>query len=1146
MIRNEFMSFVHLHVHSQFSLLDGAIKFEELMDRCHRFGMKSVAITDHGNMFGIIKFYKIAINNGIKPIIGTEVYLTPKSMEVKQATKDNKEKLFHLTLLAENIEGYRNLCRLSSLSYLRGFYYKPRLDKDTLRKYSKGIIALSGCMNGEIAYYILQDKLDIAKAVLLEYLGIFSHNNFFLEVMNHNLTEEKKVFRVMMEFQKELSVEMVATNDCHYLEKDDAKAHDVLLAIQTGKDVKEEDRLKMPNNEFYFKSCEEMKEIFKDTPLAIRNSLKIADRCSVDFNTKTFHIPKYDLTGTGFKQSKEYLRALVYEGRDKRYGDNITEEINKRIEYELNIIYRMNFADYFLIVFDLIKFCRDNGIAVGPGRGSAAGSIVAYCLYITDLDPLKYNLLFERFLNPDRISMPDIDIDFEDERRDEATKYLIEKYGEDRVVKVATFQNLKARRAIKEVGRVMGVPFSEMNELTKLVPDELNITIEQAISRVPRLKELIESNEIQGSILQIAQKLEGLPGYPSTHPAGVVIGDDLLFDLIPLFKDSKREEITSQYEKDSLEEIGLLKMDILGLKNLSIIKHTLKYIKEKRDIDINWNEIGLEDKKTYELLSNGETAAVFQLESDGMRELLIRLKPETFTDIIALIALYRPGPLGGNVIEDFVLRKHGKKEIEYFHPSLEPILKETYGIILYQEQVMQIAGVLAGFSMSQADNLRKAMAKKIPDAMEKYRDEFTTRAQKNGISEDVAWNIFNLMENFASYGFNKSHSAVYAVIAFQTAYLKAHYPVEFMTAVLNNEIGEIENIGYYFKECTRMGISVLKPDVNTSESLFVADKNKIKFGLIAIKNIGRGFGVLIEEARGNKIFESLDDFFNRVNLQGVSKRVLESLVLAGAFDSLYKNRKSLFDSLEERLDIVQKTRQSKDDTQASIFESATEKPTITFPPLKKTDDWDEITKLKNEKEMLGFYLSGHPVNKYKEKYSNLYLKSIDEIYRNGSTGDWAVVLLEETISKKDRTGREMAIVSLSDESSKTEALVFSSLYSQIKKLLTINNILFFKLKYNKGDISKRMIVEDCINLENIEDNISRLGIKTDALDEQTSVRIKEVIENYKGKIPVNIKFLAEDKKYITIKTNKNVYYSQEIVNRLKSILKDAEIKWILI
>ncbi|MBU2461636.1 DNA polymerase III subunit alpha, partial [bacterium] len=798
--------FVHLHCHSEYSLLDGAIKVDELIKRASHLSMPSIALTDHGNLFGAIKFYQHCLSFGVKPIIGCEVYI---ANDIKKREKG----LFHATLLAKDMDGYKNLIKLVSISYTEGFYSKPRIDKDLLSCHKKGLIMLSGCIKGEISQLILSEQIDTARETMAWFSNLFGENNFYLELLDHGLSEEKRANPILIELGKKMGIGLVATNDIHYLEKEDAEAQDILLCIQTGKKQNEVKRLRFSSNEFYFRTEDEMRELFPAE--AIDNTTDIADRCHLELDFGKLHLPHLEMD----EDPNEMLKRLSLSGMRERYGDY--QKARERLEYELAMIKQMGYAGYFLIVCDVINYARKKGIPVGPGRGSCAGSIIAYTLSITDIDPLKYDLLFERFLNPDRVSLPDIDIDFCYRRRDEVLEYVAEKYGQDRVAQVITFGTMKALAVIRDVGRVLDISYSECDSLAKIVGKEPNITLSEALEKMPEFSYEYKDTPEKKHLIDIAMKLEGLVRHASTHAAGIVIGNQPLAEIVPLYVDQKEKKVATQYAKDSIEKIGLLKMDLLGLKNLTVIQETLELIKEKKNIEINIRKIPLDDKPTYQLLSKGGSIGVFQLESSGMQDLLKRLKPNIFEDIIAILALYRPGPLKSGMVTFFIETKHGLRKIEYPHSSLKHILEGTYGVIVYQEQVMQIAVTLAGFSMSAADELRRAMSKKQEEKMAKMRDMFISGCVKKGVKESVAVKVYELIAKFAEYGFNKSHSAAYALIAYQTAYLKANYPTEFMASLLTNELGVPDKIAQYISECEKMGLKVLPPDINTSGSKFV-------------------------------------------------------------------------------------------------------------------------------------------------------------------------------------------------------------------------------------------------------------------------------------------------------------------------------------
>jgi len=975
--------FVHLHVHSEYSLLDGASRIKDLVQKTVELEMPSIALTDHGVMYGVIDFYKLAKNAGIHPVIGCEVYVAPRRRFDKEAHIDDSP--YHLVLLAENEVGYKNLLKIVSNAYLDGFYYKPRADKELLAKHSEGLIGLSACLAGEIPKLILDKDYEKARQAAMEYREIFGKDNFFLEMMDHHMPEQQVVNEALRKLSSETGIPLVVTNDSHYIHRQDAQIHDILLCIQTGKTLQDENRLRFDGQEYYLKSASEMASLFPNDLAALRRTREIAERCQVEFDFSQMHLPQYQVP-EGYDLDS-YLRKLCEEGVVQRFSGNVPQEVRERLEHELRVIQQMGFSGYFLIVQDFVNWARRKGILVGPGRGSAAGSLVAYVLGITNINPLKYGLLFERFLNPDRITMPDIDIDFCYERREEVIDYVVSKYGKDHVAQIITFGTMMARAAIRDVGRVLNLPLSEVDKIAKLVPEELGVTLDKAL-QTPELKQLYDSDPEVKQLIDLARAIEGMPRHASTHAAGIVIAGEPLVNFLPLQRNG--DAVITQFPKETVEEIGLLKMDFLGLRTLTVIGDTLKIIESERKIKLDPDEFPLDDAKTYELLGSGETTGVFQLESTGMRHLLRNMKPQRFEDLIALVALYRPGPLGSGMVDDFISRKNGQTKVEYPYPTLEPILKETYGVILYQEQVMQISCELAGFSMAEADNMRRAMGKKKPEVLASMRNSFIEGAQKNNVNPRVAGEIFDLMEHFAGYGFNKSHSAAYALIAYQTAYLKAHYPVEFMAATLTSFRNNSDKVSYYIQECRRLKIDILPPDVNESLENFTVVGNSIRFGLAAVKNVGEGAVQAIIEARNQGgVFLSLDDFCQRVDLHQVNKRVIESLILCGAFDSLRVHRSQLMAIVDECIENAQAARRERDQQltgQISLLdmldEPVKEHNRITLPQIP---EYPKRVLLAREKEVLGFYVSGHPLEGYERILSRKTSTGIGELgrYRDG-------------------------------------------------------------------------------------------------------------------------------------------------------------------
>lgn len=1106
------MSFVHLHNHTEFSLLDGSSRIKAIVKRAKELAMPAIAITDHGNMYGIIDFYKECKNNGIKPLIGCEVYVAPRERTQRDPGFDSYQ--YHLVLLAQNQIGYQNLIALVSNAYLSGFYYKPRVDKKLLIEYSQGLVALSGCIAGEIPSLLLKGQKEAAYDAAKEYLNIFGRGNFYLELQNHGMEEERLVSREIITMSRELSIPLVATNDTHYVLKKNSKVHDILLCIQTAKTINDEKRLKFPTDEFYLKSYEEMELLFAEVPEALTNTLEIAEKCSVDFNFGDFHLPDYSIP-EGY-DAATYLKKLCYQGLGERYCE-VSQEITTRLEYELSIINKMNFPGYFLIVWDLVNYARQQKILVGPGRGSAAGSLVAYALKITNIDPLKYDLLFERFLNPERITMPDIDIDFCYERRGEVIEYLSTKYGQEHVAQIITFGTMAAKAAVRDVGRVLNMPLPEVDKVAKLIPNELGITLERAIEISNELKRLYVSDDNVRELLDIAKEVEGLHRHASTHAAGVVISKEEMTSYLPVQKANDSGVVTTQFPMGIVEEIGLLKMDILGLRTLTVIGHVVEIVMENRGIDINIDTISLEDKKTFEMLSRGESIGVFQLESDGMRAILKNLKPERFSDLIALVALYRPGPLGSGMVDDFVNSRHGEITVKYLHPKLEPILKDTYGVILYQEQVMRIASDLAGFSLGQADLLRRAMGKKKPEIIAKQKQVFIEGCIENTIKEKIAEEIFDLMAYFAGYGFNKSHSAAYALVAYQTAYLKANYPTEYMAALLSSIIGNNEKNIFYIEECQRLGIEILPPDVNESSVDFSVCSNKIRFGLAAIKNVGEGaIKGIIESRQNNGNFTSLIDFCCKVDSSCLNKRVLENLIKCGAFSSLKTPRSQLLAIMDKAVEIGQKNQNDLKSGQLSLFDVsggdfARE---IKIPPLEEFSQRDILAM---EKDTMGLYISGHPINEY---LANLRSQTSNNIEELTNTMEGSTVVIGGVISRIKRSvtkkGEAMAHVLLEDNTGSIECLIFPSILMHFTRLIQEDNVVKIEGRISCQNDEMKVIVDSIKAIE--KDSEQTLVIYLDKDHNQQGLEaLKKIFIKNSGDIPVYLEFAGIKKKIMVDK-----------------------------
>lgn len=1141
--------FIHLHVHTQYSLLDGACRLDNLIERCSRFNMPACAITDHGNMFGAIEFYERAVERGIKPIIGCEIYVSPQS-RFDKTTHGIKGASHHLVLLARNITGYKNLMEIVSLGYLEGFYYKPRVDKEVLARCSKGLIALSACLKGEVSHYLMSDQWESAVKAANEYAEIFGKDNFYLEIQDNHLEEQAKLNKNMIKLARETGLGLVATNDVHYLDATDSKAHDALLCIQTQSAVADTDRMKFHTDQLYFKSPEEMKKAFADVPEALANTVKIAEKCQLELDFKSIHLPHF-VTPSG-EDNDVFFRNLVEEGMKKRYGA-YGDDIKKRLEHEMKVIHDLGYVSYFLIVWDFINFARNKNIPVGPGRGSAAGSIVSYALGITDIDPLKYGLIFERFLNPSRVTMPDIDIDFCYERRPEVIQYVIDKYSKENVAQIITFGTMMAKGVLRDVGRVMGMPYIEVDKIAKLVPNDPKITLDRALDIEPQLGMSYDSDPIVHSLIDTSKRLEGLTRHASVHAAGVVISDKPLQQRIPLFKTTD-DQVTTGYAMKSLERIGMLKMDFLGLKTLTVIHQTLQIVKRSRGETIDIDTISLEDKKTYELLCRSETTGVFQLESGGMKDLLRRLKPDKFEDLIAILALYRPGPLESGMVEDYIKRKNKEIEVKYDHPSLEPLLRETYGVIVYQEQVMNIASVLSGFSMAEADNIRKVMSKKKPEAMAALKTKFVTGAEKNKVDRAVSAKVFDLIEYFAGYGFNKSHSAAYAMISFRTAYLKANYPVEFMAALLTSEKDNSDKIADYINECFRMKIGVLPPDINESFKDFTVVDNGIRFGMSAVKNVGVGAAEAIIEARiSDGKYESLHDFAAKIDTKGANKKVVESLIKCGAFDSIGIRRSQAMSILDKVLDQAGKTQKDKRSGQMSFFDDVHAETSFKGSNQEIPDipEWSEHELLAFEKEMIGFYITKHPLASY-EKLLNAY--SSCKISELAGLRDSQEILIGGLIKKVKITvtrkkAEKMAIVTLEDLNSSVEMLVFPTAYKKVSELVKEDNMVFVKGKISLKEESPKIMVDDIIMLEKVKEMFTKailVKFPTTGLQQETMVKVKNVIQKHKGNIPVYIDLVSPEGRKIRLSTDKDlmVQPTDELLGDMEEAVGAGNVKFI--
>lgn len=1108
-------SFVHLHVHTQFSLLDGANQIDPLVQQVRAFGQPAIAITDHGNMFGAVEFYRKAKDAGVKPIIGCEAYMAMGSRHAKKDSGLAHNDYYHLILLARNVTGYQNLIKLVSKGYLEGFYYKPRIDKELLRVHHDGIIALSGCLSGEIPYLIGRNDMAGAMAAAAEFQEIFGKDQFYLEVQANGLDHQRVANAGLIAIHKKLGIPLAGTNDCHYLKKEDARPHELMLCLQTGKTLSDPSRMKFDTDQLYVKSTEEIAPAFAEFPGAVSNTCRIADACELELALNRTHLPQYTVP-EGFKDREAYLEHLALAGLKERLQERPRTRpaaaYELRLREELMVICSMGFAGYFLIVWDIIRFARSRHIPVGPGRGSAAGSLVAYALRITDLDPLEYALLFERFLNPERISLPDIDMDFCMERRGEVINYVVEKYGSDHVAQIITFGTLGAKAAIRDVGRVLEMPYAEADKVAKLVPNQLNITLQEALDLEPRLRELVQTDAKVSELMTIARSLEGLARHASTHAAGVVISEGPLTDYVPLYKGAN-DEIVTQYSMGDIEKIGLVKFDFLGLKTLTMIRRAETLINEKRPdaAPLRIDRIPFDDEKTFALLSSGKTTGVFQLESSGMRDLLMGFRPDRFEDIIAIIALYRPGPM--DLIPDFIKRKQGKVPITYDMPELEPILKETYGVIVYQEQVMAIANKVAGFSLGQADILRRAMGKKKPEEMEKLRAKFLEGAMNNNVPEKKAERLYELIQKFAGYGFNKSHAAAYAVLCYQTAYLKAHYPTEFMAALMTTDMGNTDKIMGYFTECRDLGIKVLGPDINVSGKNFTVVDGAIRFGLAAIKNVGEGAVESIVDIRNRTgPFASLFDFCRRVDLRKVNKRMLEGLIKAGAFDSTGAKRAQLMAVLDQAVECGVAAQRERDLGQINIFGEETSGHLASgdpnAPPLPSVPEWDHAQRLKYERELTGFYISAHPLSRYETTIGALATATTAGL-ADVSDGKEVklcgiIVMVKSMLTKK---GDRMAYLTVEDLHGTVEVIVFPDVYKTVQEWIAPEGLIRVTGTIDRGDKGTKLRAARIEPLAEVQKRAVkqvriRLSDRPDALDRL--LRLREVLQRHPGEAAVSL------------------------------------------
>ena len=1122
--------FVHLHLHSEYSLLDGACRIEELLDRAVQLNMPALAITEHGNMFSSIIFHDQARKRGINPILGCEVYVAPGDRRTKSGTPG--ETANHLVLLAETREGYHNLIKLVSAGYTEGFYYKPRIDKDLLATHAAGLIGLSSCLKGEVATGIRTEQQAKARHAAATYRDILGAGNFFLEMQYQGIDEQRVVNTGLTPIARDLNLPLVCTNDVHYLQNSDHRPHDVLLCIGTGKTVTDTDRLRYHGDQFYLKTAQEMAAVFGDFPEAMANTVRIAERCHVDLSETVNHLPNFEVP-PGVTLD-EYFERVVREGFEYRLPRlldlqsrgllrHTVDEYERRLTYEVEMIKQMKYPGYFLIVWDFIRYAREHAIPVGPGRGSAAGSFVAYCLRITDVDPIEYDLIFERFLNPERVSLPDIDIDFCERRRGEVIDYVTRKYGRENVAQIITFGTMKARAVVRDVARVMDIPYADADKVAKAVPAALDMTLEKALEQNPVLKEMEQKDERVRELLGVARRLEGMTRHASVHAAGVVIAPKPLTEFVPLYK-SQKDEIVTQWAMKEVERVGLLKMDFLGLSTLTLIRDALDEIKRTENIEVDIDAVSLDDRKTYELFSDGQTYGVFQFESSGMRELLRKAKPERLDDLIALNALYRPGPLKSGMVDDFVARKQGRTEVKYELPQLAPILSDTYGVIAYQEQVMRIAAVLAGFSMGQSDVLRKAMGKKDPKVMAKQRAAFMEGARANGINEKKAAKIFDLMEFFAGYGFNKSHSTTYALLAYQTAWLKANYPRHFIAALLTIEAANTEKLAMYLGECRELGVPILPPDINSSELAFSVVPDGVRFGLGAVKNVGEGavlsmLAVRKERGRIDSLYTLCED----VDLRLVNKRVLESLIKAGALDSLVAGneppsirRARLFAAVDRALEHGGRHQRDREKGQSQLFGGAAAfedaDAALDAVPLPDVPAWTESQQLAGEKEALGFYMSGHPLERFARDLTLFGARRVAEVA--GSEADiWMAGIVSGLRPLKTRKGDRMAVFMLDDVDGSVEVVVFPETFGKHGSLIEVDAMLLVRGKLEKDDESARLVATELLPIAALMERTTRevaIHLKAPKHGRPTFEALAELLSRHRGDRRVSIELDVMD------------------------------------
>lgn len=1156
--------FVHLHVHTQYSLLDGLSRVDKLVKKAKELNMPAVAITDHGCMFGIIDFYKKAKAEGIKPIIGCEVYTAPRSLYDKDPHLDKGPG--HLILLAKNQQGYKNLIKLVSKAYVDGFYYKPRIDYDELEKYSAGLIGSSACLAGEVQRHLMRGNYDKAKDLALRLKDIFEEDSFYLEIQDHGIKEQKEVNMKLLKLSKETGIPLIATNDVHYIEKKDAKTQDILLCIQMGKTLEDEHRMEFQTQEFYLKSREEMEEIFPNVQEALDNTLKIADMCELDFNFNEIHIPEYEVP-QGYSKY-EYLNKLCFDGLGERYETPSKESI-ERLDYELDVINSMGYIEYFLIVWDFINYSKQNDIMVGPGRGSAAGSLVAYTLGITDIDPLKYSLIFERFLNPERVSMPDIDIDFCYERREEVIDYVKRKYGDDHVAQIITFGTLGARAAIRDVGRVMNVGYADVDKIAKAIPFALGMTIDKALEASPDLKKIYKDDSVARDLINSAREVEGLARHASTHAAGVVISKNPVDTYVPLYMHD--ESVTTQFTMTTLEELGLLKMDFLGLRTLTVIRDAIENIRREKGVELNFSKMDYDDAGVYELISSGNTHGIFQLESAGMRQFMKELKPENFEDIVAGISLYRPGPMDS--IPTYIRNKNNPDQVEYAHPMLEPIMNVTYGCLVYQEQVMQVVRDLAGYSYGRSDLVRRAMSKKKMAVMEEERKYFIYGKKDedgkveikgclaNGVDEEAANKIYDDMIDFAKYAFNKSHAASYGVLGYQTAYLKRYYPVEFMAALMTSIMGNTDKVVEYIRECSNMGIEVLCPNINSSFERFTVEGKDIRYGLAAVKNVGVNIikNIIAERERNGK-FKDFIDFCKRLDSKDLNKRVVESLIKCGAFDEISPVRARLMAGYEKILESINADRKKNLAGQMSLFDMGSPEKSIkdeTLDSLPDVGEFSEKERLHFEKEVLGTYVTGHPLSQYKDIIeqtcridTTLFAKARDNYEEYMHLDNDNIVIGGMIVNKVIKTTRNnsvMCFITLEDLYGTVEVIVFPRIYEKFRNLLEEDKIVFLSGRMNvKEDDDVKIIADNIREIGEYEDmndpryKDKKIYVKVESMDPNIIKTIKSLLSDHRGSAPILI-YSEEDKKVFKHGDLK-AKPEDKFINKLSSILGNENVK----